>query len=93
MFEDAAQSGSFGQTAETMMTGARTKTDEALQANIPAITSTLANRSPVVTEVGQAGEVAQDVLVAQRNEAQDIADKLYETARGSGLHLWIKTLL
>ena len=84
MFEDAAQSGSFGQTAETMMTtGARTKTDEALQANIPAITSTLANRSPVVTEVGQAGEVAQDVLVAQRNEAQDIADKLYETARGS----------
>lgn len=84
LFEDAAQSGSFGQTAETMMTGARTKTDDALQANIPAITSTLANRSPVVTEVGQAGEVAQDVLVAQRNEAQDIADKLYETARGSG---------
>ena len=67
-----------------MMTGARTKTDEALQANIPAITSTLANRSPVVTEVGQAGEVACDVLVAQRNEAQDIADKLYETNRGSG---------
>ena len=84
LFEDAAQSGAFGQTAETMMTGARTKTDEALQANIPAITSTLANKSPTITNVGEAGEVVQDVLVAQRNEAQGIADKLYETARGSG---------
>ena len=84
LFEDAAQSGAFGQTAETMMTGARTKTDEALQANIPAITSTLANKSPTISNVGEAGEVVQDVLVAQRAEALDIADKLYDEARASG---------
>ena len=84
LFENAAESGAFGQTAESMMQGSRAKTQEALQQNVPAITERIAGSAPTVTQTGQGGAAAQDALSAQRSAASQRADNLYEKARGSG---------
>lgn len=84
LFENAAESGAFGPTAESVMQGARARTQEALQQNIPAISEQIVKGAPTVTETGQAGAAAQQVLTSQRRAASKQADDLYETARQSG---------
>ena len=84
LFENAAESGAFGQTAESMMQGSRAKTQSALQQNIPAIQDRIGGNAPTVTETGQAGAAAQDALASQRAAAQQRADDLYKEARASG---------
>lgn len=84
LFEDAAASGAYGEKAESMMRGAREKTQDALQQNIPAIQEKIGKGSATVTETGQAGAAAQDVLAAQQAQAKKQANALYDAARDKG---------
>lgn len=83
LFEDMAASGAFGQNAENIMTGQRTKTQEALQQNIPAIREEISQGADTISEIGQAGGNVQDVLVRQREKAAQEATDLYTKARNS----------
>jgi len=84
LFEDAAASGAFGDSAERTMAGAQAKVQDALQANIPAIQDDIARGSEKITNIGEAGPGAQAALVNQKEVADRVANDLYKEARSSG---------
>jgi hypothetical protein len=84
LFEDAAASGAYGQTAENMMMGQRAKTQDAIGQNVQEIQTQVAKGSPIISEIGDAGRAAQEVLTTQRQAAQKQADDMFNAARQSG---------
>lgn len=84
IFEDLGRKGAYGPAAESLLLAREAETQRALQENIPEIQQVIAGQSPLVTELGQSGRAAQEVLQAQRAEAAKKADVLYKKARGAG---------
>ena len=84
IFEDMARKGSYGEVASSMLRGRQADTQAALQQNVGEIRGQIGGGSPTVNEVGGAGEVAQQSLVAQRDAAKAQAGNLYDQARASG---------
>lgn len=84
MFEDMAQKGAYGRTAETIMKGFRERQQEALRGNVSAIQEQIAGGAPAVAERGQGGQVAQAALVEGKQSAKDAATAAYRQAREAG---------
>lgn len=79
MFEDLASKGAYGESAETIMRGAESRTSEALRANVPAIRQQINPAGPVGK--GGAGEMAQTGLSRKAAGMKGKVGAAYEAAR------------
>lgn len=80
MFEDLAEKGAYGETAETLMRGTTERTDEALRGNVPMIQQQLGRGVSRVTEPGQGMAQVQGRLVGEAEALRNQIGTAYDVA-------------
>jgi hypothetical protein len=79
MFEDLAEKGAMGEGAQALMSGARSRTEEALRGNVPAIQQRLGGAGS--SQRGLAGEQIQSTLASRAASEKTAITAAYNEAR------------